>query len=225
MSSGIDTALQERVLRDMDEPLCDELRACLIDMGDFIALRHPLVVDIAPIGGACNRRLRHKRQLLADPAYARLSKRIWLYERPFRLDKICGWVDAADEADDDVREALAMAWMDMESDDADPDIVDMCVGAFRKVGFITQDADVIACADDAAAVRLYRGGANPNGMAWSSSREVAEFFAAREARGGGERVVWEARCDAEGALAYLTGRQEYEIVCDPAYVRVVGRVN
>lgn len=222
MSIGSDTSIQERVLRDMAEPLCDELQAHLIDCGDFVVLRHPLVVDIMPIGGACNRRLRHKRQLLVDPAYARLSKRIWLYERPFRLDTICRWVDEAVSVDDDLREALAMAWMDMESDDADPEIVEMCVAAFRKAGFISQGPP-IGSAEDASKVALYRGGANPNGMAWSTSVGVARFFAARAARGG-ERIVWEAGCDAEGALAYLTGRGEYEVVCDPAYVRVAGRI-
>lgn len=222
MASESDTSIQERILRDMDEPLCEELRAYLIDCGDFIVLRHPLVVDIMPIGGACNRRLRHKRQLLADPAYARLSKRIWLYERPFRLDTACRWVERAVSVDSDLREALAMAWMDMESDDADPEIVEMCVAAFRKVGFISQ-GESIGSAEDASKVALYRGGANPSGMAWSTSVGVARFFAAREARGG-ERIVWEARCDAEGALAYLTDRDEYEIVCDPAYVRVAGRI-
>lgn len=222
MAIGSDTDLKARLLRDMEEPLCEELRAHLIDCGDFTALRHPLVVDIMPIGGVCNRQLRHKRQLLADPAYARLSKRIWLYERPFRLDTICGWVAEAVFVDADLREALAMAWMDMESDDADPDIVEMCVAAFRKVGFISQGPP-IGSAEDASKVALYRGGANPSGMAWSTSVDVARFFAAREARGG-ERIVWEARCDSEGALAYLTGRDEYEIVCDPAYVRVAGRI-
>lgn len=216
--------LEARFDRDMREPLCDELREALVDLGDIRVLRHPLVVEIAPIGGVCNRRLAHKRALLESPRYARPSKRIWLYERPFRLDLACGWIAEAGAISDDLRGMLVNVWMDMESDDSDPDIVEMAVAAFRRAGFITQDESLFASPDDCAAAVIYRGGDNPKGMGWSTDVSVAEWFAAREARKGTRGKVWRARVEAAGALAYLSERNEYEIVCDPEYIRDARRI-
>lgn len=130
-----------------------------------------------------------------------------------------GWIEAADEIGDDLREALAHAWADMESDDSDPDLIEMCVGAFRRTGFITQCADVIGYAADAEALPLYRGGDSWWGLAWSVDLGVAHWFAAKFASDGGDGTVWEARCASGGALAYLTERGE--VVCDPDYIREV----
>lgn len=213
-----------RMLADGAEPLCDELRECLVSVGDFTILRHPLVVELIPIGGLCNRILREKRELLNHPRYSRPSRRIWLYERPFRLDTACRWIALADAIDEDFRETLAGVWMDMESDDSDPELVRMCVAAFRKAGFITQDAAEIATPADGAALTLYRGGGSPRGMAWSTRLSVAEMFVKRAELAGESGDIWRARCAPEGVLAYLTARREYEVVCDPAFIRDARRV-
>lgn len=184
-----------RMLAADAEPLCDELRECLVSVGDFTILRH-----------------------------SRPSRRIWLYERPFRLDTACRWIALADAIDEDFREMLAGVWKDIESDDSDPDLVRMCVAAFRKAGFITQDAAEIATPADGAALTLYRGGGSPRGMAWSTRRSVAELFAKRAELAGESGDIWRARCAPEGVLAYLTARRECEVVCDPAFIRDARRV-
>ena len=200
-----------------------ELRDWVIEVEGVEVLRHPLIIEIMPIGGLCNRRLRHKRALLSLPSYSSPSRRIFLYERPFRLDKICEWVDEACEVTEDLREALALTWVDMESDDADPGIVEMCVGAFRKAGFITQRPDIVASPGEGAALTLYRGGSNPLGMGWSTSYDVARWFAERYLEKDRKPTIWEGRCAADGVLAYLTARKESEIVCDPARIRGLRR--
>lgn len=68
-------------------------------------------------------------------------------------------------------------------------------------------------------VTVYRGGtrANQRGWSWTTDREMAKFFANR-AVGSTERIISKLVVDKRDVLAYLGGRNESEIVLDPAII-------
>ncbi len=65
---------------------------------------------------------------------------------------------------------------------------------------------------------VYRGGGEPidkvrKGLSWSLSRDIAEFVAERKTYYGFEaQHIYRGVIDAENIIAYLSGRNEFEIV-------------
>ena len=184
----------------------------LTDTGMEI-MHHPLVVEVFPIPGLCNRRYEHKLRLLeeADSYLSRLS----LYERPYRLTMAVEWIENGFVDEAEAREVLASAWIDMEGDDTVTDpLVIRVVRVFRKLGYVTDNAE--RGSYPTGPVQVYRGG-EPNGIAWSRERSVAEWFANRHRslRDDQPEPVYSAVAPPAAILAQLFGRNEAEVVCEP----------
>ncbi|KXO91512.1 Uncharacterised protein (plasmid) [Tsukamurella tyrosinosolvens] len=75
---------------------------------------------------------------------------------------------------------------------------------FRAAGY-TSDGKLAAPPET---INLYRGGSTCDGMAWTTKRTTAEWFAQR----WGEGVVWEHTFSGGELLARIKGRGESEYV-------------
>ena len=190
------------------EPYHPDLADYLVEVPEVgQILHHPLVVQIYPIPGLANRMYEAKLRELETCSY---SEAIQLYERPYRLDKVWEWFETSDIADAELREVLAFAWKDMESDDSVSDqLVQRVMEMLRYLDF-TSDADA-PDTPPTQRLRVYRGG-EPDGVAWSLSEETARWFAARY---DGNEPIYQAWAPPAAVLAMFFGRGEQEVFCDP----------
>lgn len=109
-----------------------------------------------------------------------------------------------------------------------PRNADLTLWAIEKAGFVTDDAQGWAALPDP--LTIYRGGVNP-GASWTTNIDVAKYFLdlARHAgelqqlmsdrgidigyeRHLGKPILYEHVVTKEKVIAYITGRDEYEII-------------
>jgi hypothetical protein len=100
------------------------------------------------------------------------------------------------------------------------------IGLFRWVGFVSDDPSIVAPSAD---MRIYRGSTYDHrfGMAWTTSVERAERFAnrSRDFFGLANVEVFVGDAPPSAVLARIVGgRQEAEVVVDPAMLASVAAV-
>lgn len=152
---------------------------------------------------------------------------IWLLERPFRMPRLIEWHRQEVVPHDEIAKLLADVWKDTEFPHQFNE--GYILALFRGAGFVS---DAERNRPDLMQ-RIHRGGKNEitvyrgvgrhgeaSGMSWTLKRETAEFFARRFGKNKGS--VFTATIPTWGILAYLTGRDEEEIVVDPADLTVTG---
>lgn len=98
------------------------------------------------------------------------------------------------------------------------------VTMFRRVGFVSETGEPAPVAP----LQLYRGATwgRRRGLAWSTSPDVARWFADRATRFGLVGHVFGAVVPPAGVLAYIDksrGASEREVIVDPAYLPPIGR--
>lgn len=115
-------------------------------------------------------------------------------------------------------EDLPSLWSGSDPDDTDPRALALWQGAHRaNGGRYVRDGRPLP---RGARLRVYRGqdGDAPLGIAWTTDRAVAEKFARGAATRQGNRggSIIEATIPRNLVLAYVTGRNEDEVIFDPA---------
>lgn len=182
-------------------------------------LRHPLVVMPFLIPGAANRQYLQKLELLDKPKYAQPSKRIWLYERPFRLPYL---IDMMEYGECDDGQLLAKVWIDSEASiTLDDELGQRVYEAFLEYAYLTDDPE--NAPKPTEEIDVWRAG-KFNGISWTTEFEVAEFFARRNVTLGKPTTIWHGKAMPNDILARFISRSEAEAILDPANLSDVEQV-
>ena len=208
----------------LEESLHPDLVPYLVPnpIGNGQLVHHPLVVEsIVHIPGHANRMYLGKLESLARTAP---PHGLGYYERPYRLRMVIQWWREGTVPASELAEELAWAWSDMESDDTlnAPQNLEL-IELWREIGFY---ADREGVRPPRRSLRVWRGGSEPMGLAWSTSRDIALWFASRGVRLGHdqEEILWVASAPPEAVLARIFQRNEQEVVVDPRLLTRVRRV-
>jgi len=147
------------------------------------------------------------------------------------------WVNAKVD-DETFFRLLPELWRGSDPDDTDRAYLEMWARAHELNGYETvTDGDPLPKPDDDGYLTVYRGqemvddnviigwGEDhlPLGIAWSTSEAVAQKFA----NGAGVRaslskpIVYKARVLVQDVFAYLTGRNEHEVILNPEFLRSI----
>ena len=122
-------------------------------------------------------------------------------------------------------EDLPVLWTASDPDDTDPGSLEVWLRARRTLGSYVRDGRPLPRATRGGTVTIYRGGATreatAKGFAWSTNPKVARKFAlgadTRVPRSHGWMVRGQVR--PADVLAYLTGRDEAEVIVPASRVR------
>ena len=227
----------------------EELHPDLIDhidsdspLGNF--LRHPLCVSIyhESMNAYFNNLYRTKRKQ-ADAALKEKNWSQWigLHERPFRLDALL--YIAEDVPVKAYWKVLKHVWLDTEGPSVNQDIwLQLFTRRYpgRRKIMTGKERRTLNNASETNEINIYRGyGEDPNdsidrknGLSWTLSYEKAEWFAKRfmtdvgaaldrELETNTKAMIAEAICKKDDVIAYVDGRQEQEIIIDPANIRIL----
>ena len=217
--------LEERFREGWDNPdsLHPELRPAYAEIeGVGKTIRHPLVYQVWYFNAwEANAMYEWKLDVLKEyEAECNWFGYVWAHERPYRMEALATlhW-----SGHDVLRELLIDTWQDQE---APWQIEKLALDLFNQV----YDPNELYTDSEApvklpATMTIYRGqddNASPElGMSWTRSQKVAEWFSRRYVN---EPVVYRAKVKREHVLAYVVGRDEKEIVVDPAELTHVVRL-
>ena len=120
---------------------------------------------------------------------------------------------------EEFRRDFPSVWTDAEPDDTKPLWLELWTQA-AQTGRVEQEP-----LPDGDPVTIYRGEPEApkrktRGISWSLDRDVAVFFALRNARGTG--VVIEGTVPRHAVLGYLTEREESEVIVPTKHITVIG---
>lgn len=140
-------------------------------------------------------------------SYARLD---WLFER-YKEGKLPkAWLT----------KNFPSAWSIADPDDTNPEYLKLWKKSYKKNGNkYLRDGEALP---RKRILTIYRGQfsyQDPLGMSWSLKRDVAQKFAdgvSFRIRMNG--VVVKYRIERNNVLGYLTGRGEFEVICDPDHL-------
>ena len=204
-----------RLLEELTrEELLPELADSLITLPQGLQMvHHPLVVEIAVMPGALNRKLRDRQERLTretDPETI-----LWLHERPYRLTKLKEmWEDGKIDRTT-LPHLLGRFWRDSEGSSDEEQDSSWIIGMFREAGFLCD----IGWNPPQQPMPVWRGGL-PCGMSWTLDRNVAEYFSSRFRQHA--RPLYQAIAPPEAVLAvFMDARAESEVVADPSLLQEV----
>jgi hypothetical protein len=220
------------------EPLDPELypyfeENCLGDGGalSLPALRHPLVYSVPHLPGMhwlANDQLRQKRASCREA----IARRDWeayvlLHERPYRPDAlrlVVNVLAGQPLAPVDYWHLVTWTWRDSEN-------IHQNRRQWRRLWlrsnyrasrplFAMNPQERAALAEMPEELRVYRGQSARHlpGMSWTADRDLARWFAVRLRPE--EPTVLSGRVRRDNVLAYLTGRNENELVLLPEHVEL-----
>lgn len=148
----------------------------------------------------------------------------WMISKPYSLL----FVNFVKEylSNEDFAKLLASAWVMEECPNMNKNFSKKkLVGLFRRADrkFLMDEDEVTMLDELDDTVTVYRGMTaynkkNIRALSWTLDKSVAEWFAKRF---GGKGVVYQAQIDKADILACFTGRNEAEIVLDPACLKLV----
>lgn len=217
-------------LLKLQEPLDPELEACIWEAeSGMVFIKHPLVNTLHMPGteAVVNRQLRYKREELAKVrAEGGWCTFIMLHERPWRYEAL---QMIADDVDDETFwQLVQIVWMDSENIRENQDEWDDLLRSERPghEAMMTEDErQALAEMDDVIPVYQGHTDERDDGWSWTTDKAKAEWFGHRFARlEGGVAMMTAATVRRDDVLAYLTGRDEYEILVDPDLVLITGTV-
>jgi hypothetical protein len=214
------------------EDLDPELVPWMNENGPFgPSLKHPLVFSVIhppTMNAMVNMQLKQKKQALREAKARRQWHRyVFLYERPYRLDAFMNISWGLDGPE--YWKLLGDVWSDTENcwqnvDEwremltADPEGREMMsTEDVRSVFELTPEAGGLA-----PQTRVYRGYCYEGALAsfsWTLDRARAKWFATRLRQDDDPPAkVASGFIAREHVIAYVTGRDEQEIVCLPEHV-------
>jgi hypothetical protein len=155
------------------------------------------------------------------------EKGVWMVGSYARWGWTLTMVGTGHISEDWLAENIAHLWSACDPDDTDPANLAVWQAMTSRHGRIIRDGRPLPKASSTRGyVRVYRGGRPETvrrGFAWTTDPKVAKRFAS----GAGERVpvqggvVISGKVRASVVLAYITGRQEAEVIVDPRLVQDV----
>lgn len=215
-------------LMDNPEELDPELQAHLVEYEHGLAIKHPLVNEIfyiEPMNPIYNERLCKKQELLAKYraehewfAYLNIC-----YERPWRAEAL---LEVAHEMTDaEYWEAVGDVWTDTENlwqwHELVPEIL-LNARPRREAMMDERERTWLAALPEE--VIVFRGHEDNNQMGWSwtTDPERAMWFAHRFSSLHDYQQVTVGKVKKADIIAVFLGRNESEVVADPATVMVTG---
>lgn len=120
---------------------------------------------------------------------------------------------------------LPYQWPSADPDDTDRRLLTLWQDAWDHAGKVTILDDAEHPLPPGRRLTVYRGQGRGDapGIAWSLSEDVARKFAngasVRVPGGVRDPIVFSARVHRRMVMAYLTGRNEQEVIVDPAFLR------
>jgi hypothetical protein len=149
------------------------------------------------------------------------SEALWCVGSYGRLSFVLKALDERLATADEVLAIWPELWSGSDPDDTDPRFLTMWLAAYhRNHGMVVDGKPLL----DQPVIIVYRGqdADAPLGIAWTTSKCVAKKFTRGAATRQGNRdgVVIQGTVKREDILAYLTGRNEFEIIVDPTRVTV-----
>lgn len=214
---------------DHVEELCPELRGYLETQDStratgtsFQMLRHPLVFavpyhDAGFINHQLNRQLEFKLEMLKKAEVKRdWNQFVFLHERPYRLQAFVHLCDRL--YDREYAKLLSDIWVDSEAPNVNHDTwVELFSDKAMRSRSLMEPHEVAALAKMPKVITVYRGyRRRRDGLSFTLSREKAEWFANRFGRAG---QVVTGTVAKRHVLAYLTGRNEDEVLVLPGRVK------
>jgi hypothetical protein len=149
------------------------------------------------------------------------SEALWCVGSYGRLSFALKALDDGYVSLDELCPILPELWSGSDPNDTDIRLLDLWRAARWRKGCLIEDGEPLL---DQPVINVYRGqdADAPLGIAWTTSKCVAKKFARGAATRLSNRdgVVIHGTVKREDVLAYLTGRNEFEIIVDPARVTV-----
>ena len=198
--------------------LIPELACAVTEHSGFSFIHHPLIVTIFQGSdfeiNQCNASFRRKSELIEKKRRDQdWDGYLTLHERPYRLNAFLVIED--EMSDEEYWKALAWIWVDSEAPSRHKSNRSLWKKLFsdtrscREVLHNEAEKAFLESLSDDEPVTVYRGG-NKKGLSWTTSLEVAEFFASRF----DQEEVWSGQIKKKHILAYFEGRGESEVVLD-----------
>lgn len=233
VGDGPFTPMSEEMLKDMPESQQEFFRLLTKkedlhpDLSPYLetrkglgrVLKHPLVFDIFyhPQSNArLNKQYEVKQKYIAATLEdGKFAAALWLYERPYRMERFYEWRDRM--PDDVYWDLLGKVWTDSENLWQYDYLLEILLRSERPGrDKMMNDREKAFLADLPDEFTIYRGhqGRNKAGWSWSLSHTKARWFAGRFQHK--RAAVTKATVKKSAVIAYLGGRNEYEIVADPS---------
>lgn len=221
--------LSEDVLQ-REEPLDEELERHAVHYDRIgLCIKHPLIFSVMHhpgLNALVNEQFRHKTEAAVEARREkRWSRFINLHERPYRLTALVE-VEHEIEADDEYWELVAEIWTDSENIyELEALWLEVLaeIRPERHLMMNSKDREVLEGWPDR--VTIFRGfhhSGRDLALSWTVDREKAEWFAQRRVRpsDGSPAQVATATVPRESIIAYLTSRNESEVIALPADVTI-----
>jgi len=208
-------------------PLAAELASTLTQGPVGTWVRHPLCVTLYIPGmePMLNARLENVRELVDGYwAKGRWSNYVYAHERPFRLTALLRVIHDGSPKDRELWELLSWTWRDSEHPWVNRRMWETLWTMDRPgIQFATayRDRKELARLHALQKVTVYRGtpgSKGRKGISWTLDKERARWFSLRFATAKERPRVWTLEVPGEMILAYLTDRNEDEVVIDPRYL-------
>lgn len=232
-----DEDVKAQLIRWAEEPLLPELEPYVEELPwdentTWKVLRHPLVYSI-PLGppGLVNEQYRTKTTALARyEAKEDWHTVVFLHERPYRAETLYGLASRLEiEQKLDAKmfwQLCRQVWTDTENAAHMSEVWDALFEEFfpGEHEHMMDDEERAYLNSLTEPITVYRGaveGLNEDGLSWTLERGQAMWFALRfgEVKDGGIPVVLTAQVHRHEIVAYLTTRNEEEILLFPETVR------
>lgn len=215
-----------------DEPLLPELQDALNDSLENLSglpiIRHPFYTGILHHPALVNAEYVAARRVALE-AYARGDYQTFMafVSKPFRLSIMAGdlvfWKPKAHQ----LVSELPWVWSSSEPDDTEPAWLRLWRRAFAANGrSIVTDAKRVPSAKTWIVYRGEEGKPKKRGIAWTTKREVAEYFANRfgiDQIAKQPGTVYVGEVDRADILGYVTGRSEMEVIVPVSRVRILDK--
>lgn len=207
-----------------EEPLNPELVPYLQKGELGQSLHHPLLIQIfynPLLNHICNQQYAHKMEFIKNAQENKeWSKIIWMYERPYRLEKFVEFMDEL--TDQEYWKILGDIWTDSENLWQYKFILESLLTndrGSREAMMDDEEKEFLATLPEELVV--YRGhqGKNRLGHSWTLSYWQAKWFSHRWKQKTASVV--QATVKKENIVAVLLGRNEFEIVVCPSHLRDV----
>lgn len=151
------------------------------------------------------------------------SRFIYLHERPYRLE---AFLEIADELRPrDYWKLVGGIWQDSENIWQCRDYWDEIFSRDDPMrGLMMDRSERSALAKLPDKLTIYRGDKTANrarkGLSWTLDRSRAQWFAKRLCKKGDTAFVAKGKIAKKDVIAYLTGRNESEIIASPLNIRI-----
>lgn len=209
--------------RMKDEPLCDQLKACVTRNG---WINHPLIVEMAPWHAAQINRRYAKKAKLAEELWAKQEYRryLHLHERSFRmgvLEKILA--SSPQLPDAEIARLVGEVWTDSENIHQDRRRWRRIWRSLKTPQSAMNAGDLVALAAQPDPLTVFRGVPHPRhdklSLSWTTDRDKAISLARRFPTETNFVLLTSGQVAKKNIFAYFTTGKESEVVVLPRFIR------